>query len=41
LIHVEEYPDLSLARRREAFLKSGAGRAWLDHQYSRYTRRKK
>ena len=40
LIHVEECPDLSSARRREAFLKSGAGRAWLDQQYPKYTRRK-
>ncbi|TSA24867.1 GIY-YIG nuclease family protein [bacterium] len=41
LIHVEDCLDLSSARRREAFLKSGAGRASLDQQYPEYTRRKK
>jgi predicted GIY-YIG superfamily endonuclease len=40
MIHVEECPDLPSARRREAFLKSGIGRAWLDQQYPKYTRRK-
>ncbi|MBX2991722.1 MAG: GIY-YIG nuclease family protein [Bacteroidetes bacterium] len=30
LIHVEEFSDTSSARQRELFLKSGAGRKWLD-----------
>ena len=30
LIHREEFPDYKAARVREKFLKSGAGRAWLD-----------
>jgi putative endonuclease len=41
LIHIEDCPDLSSARRREAFLKSGAGRAWLDIRYPQYARRNK
>jgi len=30
LVRVERYEDLVLARRRERFLKSGDGRAFLD-----------
>ena len=30
LIHTEEYQDYRAARAREAFLKSGQGRKWLD-----------
>jgi predicted GIY-YIG superfamily endonuclease len=36
LIHTEKYEDLPSARRREAFLKTGAGRAWLDKHFPRY-----
>ncbi|MBA4138493.1 MAG: endonuclease [Opitutus sp.] len=35
LLHTEEHPDYVSARKREKFLKSGAGRAWLDLQYAR------
>ena len=41
LIHTEEYPDLSSARKREAFLKSGVGRAWLDKEFPQYRRTNK
>ncbi|MEK6570188.1 MAG: GIY-YIG nuclease family protein [Bacteroidota bacterium] len=40
IIHIEEYPDLSSARKRESFLKSGAGRASLDKQFPQYRRKK-
>jgi putative endonuclease len=30
LIHIESYPTLSEARKREIFLKTGVGRKWLD-----------
>ena len=30
LLHQEFYPTFADARKREAFLKSGAGRKWLD-----------
>ena len=30
IIYTEEYKDLSSARKREIFLKSGQGRKWLD-----------
>jgi predicted GIY-YIG superfamily endonuclease len=30
VIYQEDLPDYSAARRREIFLKTGAGRAWLD-----------
>ncbi len=30
LVHTEDYPDHSAARKREIFLKSGQGRKWLD-----------
>jgi putative endonuclease len=29
LVHVEEFVDLPAARKRETFLKSGAGRSWF------------
>ena len=31
LMHSEEYPDYLEARKREKFLKSGAGRKFLDN----------
>jgi len=30
LLHVEEFKESTLARKRERFLKSGKGRQWLD-----------
>ncbi|MDP8323368.1 MAG: GIY-YIG nuclease family protein [Candidatus Stygibacter australis] len=30
VIYTREYPDYKSARDHEMFLKSGAGRAWLD-----------
>jgi predicted GIY-YIG superfamily endonuclease len=30
LIHAEQFTDYKNAREREKYLKSGAGRAWLD-----------
>ena len=30
LVHTEQFPTHSEARQREIFLKSGAGRKWLD-----------
>jgi predicted GIY-YIG superfamily endonuclease len=33
VLHVEGFGSLSLARKREAFLKTGKGRAWLDENY--------
>lgn len=30
LIYREEFADVSSARKRERFLKSGVGRKWLD-----------
>jgi putative endonuclease len=32
LVYSESQPDWSAARKRENFLKSGQGRAWLDQQ---------
>ncbi len=29
IVHVEEFPDAASARRREKYLKSGAGRRYL------------
>jgi putative endonuclease len=31
LIHTEEFPDYSSARKREKFLKSGQGRKWIEN----------
>ena len=31
LVHTEEFPDYQTARKREKFLKSGAGRKYLDN----------
>jgi len=31
VIYTREYPDYKSAREQEKFLKSGAGRTWLDH----------
>ena len=36
LIYTEEYFTLSLARKRELFLKSGIGREWLDQKFPQY-----
>ena len=30
IVYNEAYPDASTSRQRERFLKSGAGRKWLD-----------
>ncbi|HIJ56910.1 MAG TPA: GIY-YIG nuclease family protein [Deltaproteobacteria bacterium] len=30
VLHTEKYPDYKAARKREAFLKSGKGREWLN-----------
>jgi putative endonuclease len=38
LIHSEVIETLGEARKRERFLKSGAGRRWLDEQYPEYRR---
>jgi len=40
LMHTEAFPDLPSARKREAFLKSGVGRAWLDQQFRQYRNKK-
>jgi putative endonuclease len=29
LLHYEEFPNRTLARKRETYLKSGWGRAWI------------
>lgn len=33
LIHVEEYPDRTTARKREKYLKSGYGKQWLKNKF--------
>jgi len=38
LLHREVFGTLSEATRRESFLKSGAGRAWLDEELPAYRR---
>jgi len=38
-VHKEEFETLSLARKREAFLKSGAGRSWLDDRFPEHRRK--
>ncbi len=35
LIYSEEFDDYKLARDREKYLKSGAGREWLEKRYPR------
>jgi putative endonuclease len=35
LIHSEQYPFRSAAMKRERWLKSGAGRAWLDEKFGK------
>jgi hypothetical protein len=32
LVYYEEFADSKAARQRENFLKSGAGREWLDER---------
>jgi putative endonuclease len=39
LLHQEEFVNLSAARTRESFLKSGAGRDWLDQQFPGHKRK--
>lgn len=39
VVLVEECETVTLARKRESFLKSGAGRKWLDLNYPEYTRK--
>ena len=36
LIHDEQYPDYTEARKREIFLKSGVGRKWIKEKYGNY-----
>jgi putative endonuclease len=36
LIHVEEFQSKKETRKRENFLRTGAGRAWLDQQFPQY-----
>jgi putative endonuclease len=36
LIHTEEFPDYSSARKREKFLKSGQGRKWIEISLTRH-----
>jgi putative endonuclease len=38
LIHQETFTTKLEALKREKFLKSGAGRAWLDKKYPEYRR---
>ena len=38
LLYRESFETLSEARRRESFLKSGVGRAWLDGELPAYRR---
>ena len=35
LLHVEDLVDLTQARRRERFMKSGQGRKWFDTRFPR------
>lgn len=37
LVHLEEFPNYTEARRREIFLKSGAGRRWLESHQNQST----
>jgi len=39
LIHKENYQNYTDARKREIFLKSGAGRKWLNEKFNNYKRR--
>ena len=34
VILTESYPDYATARRRERYLKSGAGREWMDSMFT-------
>ena len=36
LIYKEEYNNITEARKRENFLKSGVGRRWLDEQLNKF-----
>ncbi|MBM3853632.1 MAG: hypothetical protein FJ399_10810 [Verrucomicrobia bacterium] len=38
VLHTESLPDYASARRRERFLKSGQGRAWLAVRYPKAPR---
>ena len=33
IIHSEEYTNRKIARKREIFLKSGAGREWIKNRF--------
>ncbi len=33
VVHTEEYPDRTTARKREKYLKSGYGKQWLKNKY--------
>lgn len=35
VLHLEQFPDYSSARKREKYLKSGVGREWLDELEAR------
>ena len=35
VVYTEEFPDHTMARKREKFLKSGQGRKWLDELESK------
>ncbi|MBT8282424.1 MAG: GIY-YIG nuclease family protein [Muriicola sp.] len=34
LIHLEDYPERTSARKREKYLKSGYGKQWLKKKYA-------
>ena len=34
LLHLEDYPDIMTARKREKYLKSGYGKQWLKRKYA-------
>jgi putative endonuclease len=34
IVHVEKFPDYTSARKRELFLKSGAGRQWIRQNFT-------
>ena len=40
LVHTEMFLTKSEALQRERFLKSGAGRKWLDEMFPQYRRKK-
>ncbi|MDI6733541.1 MAG: GIY-YIG nuclease family protein [Planctomycetota bacterium] len=38
IIHEERFSNYTEARKRELFLKSGAGRKWITEQFGQYKR---